>query len=235
MPAVRLGRESTCGMHPLKRSALVRQTSAPRWLCPGEHRKRCKLGEVAAATALVRKMATDFSDAAAEAARIAAKMGSVAVDVVSFMTELGEEVPVIQPVLKSLIKIRETAEAVESNREELEALHKRCTYITAFFITKRRRNTSSELDVTPVEDCIEEVKKFVERCRRRGRMSRILKASRDKGEIAGLNERIDRVAVDLGLAGLATLEGKTDGVRDMLVSCVVSMKSTLIPRVTILR
>ncbi len=45
-------------------------------------------------------LATEISVAAAEAARLALKMGSAAMDTITFMAELGEELQVIKPVLK---------------------------------------------------------------------------------------------------------------------------------------
>ena len=42
--------------------------------------------------------------------------------------------------------------------------------------------------------------------RKRGRVSRVLKASHDKAEIARLNTSLDRLSGDLGLAGIATVD-----------------------------
>lgn len=67
-------------------------------------------------------MATDLSEAGAQAASLALKMGSAAVDTITFMADLGEELPVIKPVLKTLEAVREKVETVKSNREELAAL-----------------------------------------------------------------------------------------------------------------
>lgn len=53
------------------------------------------------------KMAFGLDDSAAEAARLALQIGSVAAEAVSFVAELGEELPVINPVLKMLAAIRE--------------------------------------------------------------------------------------------------------------------------------
>lgn len=50
-------------------------------------------------------------------------------------------------------------------------------------------------------------------------MSRVLEASGDKDEIAGLNARVNHLTVDLGLAGIATLNGKADEAKAILVSC----------------
>lgn len=167
-----------------------------------------------------RKMTGDFNhDAAAEAAGIALKIGSAAVDAVSFMADLGEELPVVEPVLKTLKAIREKVESVKQNREDLGSLEERCTYVAACVIVKCRKHAISDVDVTPLVDCIEAARKFMDRCSRRGRVSRILSASGDKDEIARLNARVDRVTGDLGLAGIAILNRKVDDMNELLVSC----------------
>lgn len=161
----------------------------------------------------------DLADPSAEGASLALQMGSAAVDVVLFMADLGEELPVIKPVLSTLRAIREATENVRNNQEELAALQQRCTYITACFIAKCRRNASSEMDLTPVEDCVEAVRIFAVRCSRRGKVWKVLKAADDKDNIVALNSRIDRVTGDLALAGMATLEGRADDMRAILVRC----------------
>lgn len=154
-------------------------------------------------------MASDVSDAAVEAAKLAWKLGSAAADVVTFMTESSDELPLLQPALGTLAIIREKVETVQSIPEECAALGERCTYLTACVIVKCRR-VSAGFDVAPLDDCLREVAKFVERCGRRGRVSRVLKASHDKAEIARFNASLDRLAGDLGLAGIATVEQKVD-------------------------
>ena len=150
-------------------------------------------------------MPADLSEAGAQAASLALKMGSAAVDAITFMAGLGEELPVIEPVLKTLTAIREKVETVKSNRGELAALRERCTYITACFIVKCRQNPSSAMDVGPIELCVEAALQFVKRCSQRGKVSRVLKASSDKDEIAAMNARVDRVRGDLGLAGVGAI------------------------------
>lgn len=163
--------------------------------------------------------ASSTDDAAAEAAGVALKIGSFAVDTASFVVDLGEELPMIRPVLKTLKAINGKVETVKNNREGLRSLEERCTYVTACFIVKCRQRPNSEMDITPLVDCIETARKFVERCSRRSKVSRVLKASSDKEEIAGLNARVDRLTGDLGLIGIATLNGKANATKAMLVSC----------------
>ncbi|CAN0353914.1 unnamed protein product [Hapterophycus canaliculatus] len=69
-------------------------------------------------------MTATISDAVAEAARLAVEMGSTAVDVVSFMADLGEELPMLRPALKTLKAVREAVESVKSHREEVAMLRR---------------------------------------------------------------------------------------------------------------
>ena len=165
-----------------------------------------------------REKGADFSDAAAEAANLALRIGSNAMDTISFAADLGEELPLVSPVLKTLTAIRETVETVKINQEELAALEERCTYVTACVVVKCRENPSSEIDLSPLEGCVQAVGDLVRHCGRRGCYRRCVKASGDRDEIAGLNARIDRLTGDLGLVGIAVLEGKADNITRMLVS-----------------
>lgn len=165
--------------------------------------------------------------AVAEAAKLALKMGSAAVDVVSFVADLGEELPVVKPVLKTLKAIHAAVQNARNHREEVATLQSRCTYIAACFIVKCRQNSNSTTDVTPLENCVQEVLTFVERCTQRGALSRVLKASSDREQIAELNRRLNRVTGDMGLASIAALEGKADDMKAMLVGVEFFLLSTV--------
>ena len=150
-------------------------------------------------------MAFDLEDATAEAAKLALQIGSATADAISFVAELGEELPVISPVLKTLAAVRDKVDKVRSNRDALEELSERCTYLTACVVLKCRRAPASGMDVKPLAECVDEAGKIVERCSRRGRVSRVLKASSDREEIARLNARVDQLSGDLSLAGIASV------------------------------
>ena len=171
-------------------------------------------------------MAAEISGAAADAARLALKIGLTAADAVSFVADLGEELPVIKPVLQTLKAVREKMETVRSNREQLIALHERCTYITACFIEKCRGD-SSELDVAPLERHVQEMEQFVLRCQHRRRVARWLKASKVKDEIARLNASADSLKSDMGLEGIAILVGKVNEIQAHLVRCSCTCSEAL--------
>ncbi|CAM9324987.1 unnamed protein product [Ectocarpus sp. 13 AM-2016] len=149
------------------------------------------------------------------AAKCAREVGSAAVDAVSFVAELGEGLPLFQPVVKTLTAIREKVKTVTSNREDLAALGERCVYITACVIVKFRKG-SSELDVAPLEDCIRAAGVLVEHCGRRGKLLRVVKASSDRGEIAALNTRIRALESDMGLAGITVVGRKIDDLKTIV-------------------
>lgn len=150
------------------------------------------------------------------AAKCAREVSSAAVDAVSFVAELGEGLPLFQPVLKTLTAIRENVKTVISNREDLAALRERCAYITACVIVKFRKG-SSELDVAPLEDCIRAAGTLVDHCGRRGKLLRVVKASSDRGEIAALNTRIRALESDMGLAGISVVGRKIDDLKTIMV------------------
>lgn len=159
--------------------------------------------------------------AAIEAARLALTIGSASsgtADAASFVADLAEQFPLIGPTFEILNAIREKVPTAKCNREELAALHERCTYITACTIVKCQRSDPLQvLDVTPLEECVKAVEQFADRCRRRKRLTTVLKATRDKIEIASLHWRVVDLAADMGLAGIVAVEERVDDLRGLLV------------------
>eukprot|EP00752_Nemacystus_decipiens_P008592 g7671.t2 len=176
-------------------------------------------------------MASNVSDdVTAEVKRVVRNMGSTVVDIVDFTHEFGGDVPVVGAVLKTLTTIREKAETVQSNMEELKELEKRCTYVTARVIVKLRHNSGLEMDVTPLESCVTAAEEFIERCGRRGWCGRCTKASSDKDEIAKLNVRVDRLIGDMGLAAIANVGAKIDGLTATLTQTPATVPVAAVPK-----
>lgn len=153
-------------------------------------------------------MTSELSDAAAKAAKLALEMGSAGMDAIAVMADLSEELPFLEPVLGTIKGIRDKVENVKRNRQELIALEERCTYFTACVVEKQRLMPTSEKDVTPLKNCVEAVEAFTVLCGRSNWFGKLLNAYGDKDEIAGLNARVDRLAGDLQLAGIVSLDGK---------------------------
>lgn len=163
-------------------------------------------------------MPSDLHDAATEAAKLAVKIGSTASDVASFVADVGEDFPLIHVVLKTLNNIRGTVDTLKQNREALQALHERCACIIACVVVKCRRSPRSEIDVTPLVERIKEVERMVQRHSRRNWLSRFMKASGDKEDIAHLHDCIGELTDDMGLAGTIAVERKVDDMKGLLVS-----------------
>ncbi|CAB1113090.1 unnamed protein product [Ectocarpus sp. CCAP 1310/34] len=139
-------------------------------------------------------MAAESSGAAAEVTKLALKMGSATVDSITFVADLCEDLPF-------------------ENQEELQTLYRRCVFLTTCVIVKSRQSSFSEMDVSPVEECLEAAGELVERCGGRGKMTRVLNASSDKDQIARMKANIRDLEANLSLAGVAILEGKTSDLR----------------------
>lgn len=163
-------------------------------------------------------MASDLHEAATDAAGLALKIASAVPDGISFKVDVGDDFPLIHIVLKTLKTIRATLGTLESNRDALGALHKRCACITACTIVKCRRSSPSEVDIRPLVASIAEVGKLMDGYSRRGWISRLLKAYSDKNEIANLHERIGELAHDMGLVGILAVELEVDELNGLLVS-----------------
>lgn len=71
-------------------------------------------------------MVLDSLDSAAEAAKLALKMGSAASKGFSFMPDISRELPFISPVLKTVHSIKHKVDCANGLRDELAALRERC-------------------------------------------------------------------------------------------------------------
>lgn len=166
-------------------------------------------------------------DDALSAADVARRMGSTAADIVSFIADLGEELPVLSPALKTMKVIREYIEATEGNKGDVEMLVGRCSYIVACVIVKCRRD-SSAISIDRLAEWMKKVEAFVGRYSRHGRVWKFLRAKALRQEICDLNWRITDLTSDAGLAATAVVEGKVDVMNNRLATlmdCPVSMMS----------
>lgn len=178
-------------------------------------------------------MSPPLNDVAIETAKLAVKIGSAAVDAITVLASLGEELPVLEPLLKTLRIIRETMETVKSNGEKLARLEERCTYLMANVVVRRRKNIpASEIDVFRLEECIKMVDKLVSACSERGKLSRVLKAKEVDREISDLNVRIDSLTSDMGLVVGATAIVKIDALAASVVSLLRTCSSICVRRET---
>lgn len=153
----------------------------------------------------------DLRDTAAKAATLALALGAATPGAASLSADLGKKYPSIAPVLGTLKATRQHLAGVRARREELEALTQQCTYVTACVITRHqlsgasRQSDAADIDATSLLDCVEAIHRFVERRGRRGKLSRVLKASGDKSGIAELSRLVRELPRDMGLEGIVAV------------------------------
>ena len=159
-------------------------------------------------------------------------MGSDAPDAISFVAKLCSKFPLVAPVLETLKSIREKLDDLKAKKEELVALNKRCTGIAAAVVVKCQlaSRQSSQMDVAPLEECLEALEVFVERFGRRGKLSTVLNATSDKNEILKLHQRVGSLPGVMGLASiLAVFKGvlvSQSKVKLVSSNCLFCVKSS---------
>ena len=149
---------------------------------------------------MVSRVNPRFGDDVMDATRKILKIGSTAIDVVMLVAQVGKEVPIASAVLQAFLVVHDTVEKVNANKDELEALRDRCRYLTAS-VVETCGGRSTGLNLKPLENCLLDTSKVVEKCGGRKRVMKVVKATKDKGEIDNINTRLDRLVNDMGLSG----------------------------------
>lgn len=83
-------------------------------------------------------MAAYLLNPSAEVNELARRIGSVEAGATSFIGLLAEELPVLKPVLKMLITVREMFANMKVNKEELAALVDKCVHAAALLVARIR-------------------------------------------------------------------------------------------------
>ena len=90
------------------------------------------------------------------------------------------------------------------NKEQLEELRKRCESITVQVIDKAKASKSSQIDSTPLEKCVDDIKALVKRYDAQGCCARLVQFRRDGDDIKGLREAIEAVVPVMSLSAGVT-------------------------------
>lgn len=141
---------------------------------------------------------------------------------------LGEEVPLIGMVCKTVVKVRSVVDTTRSNRQELAALTARCERLTGDVVTKWVEEKSSPFDLDALLKCLKDVKRLAEQCSYRGCMSWAIRCAHTNdiaGQIKSLNDRISDIVADYTLAGVTQI------VRNNSLQRVSAPNTALRPRV----
>ena len=150
---------------------------------------------------MVSRVNPRFGDKVMDTTGQVLNIGSAAIDVTMLVAEVGREVPIASAVLQAFRAVHDTVEKVNYNKNELEALRDRCKYLTTSALTTCG-GRSTGLNLKPLEDCLLDAAKVVEKCGGRKRAMKVARATKDKGEIDNFNTRLDRLVIDMGLSGI---------------------------------
>lgn len=129
-----------------------------------------------------------------------ATASTVVEGVVSGIITVGAATPVVQTFCIALQEAKGIVDGAKRNKEQLEKLRERCESITVQVIDKARASTSSQIDLTPLEKCVDEIKALVKRYDAQGCCARLVQFRRDGDDIEGLRETIEAVVPVMGLA-----------------------------------
>ena len=112
---------------------------------------------------------------------------------------LGGQTP-LAPVCSALQIVRVGLEEVRGRKERLQDLHRKCELLTTYAILQDGVD-GSQVDMTPLEDCIGELNALVQTCADRSRCVAYLHMSLlSYGEIVSLERGIDTVVSVMTLA-----------------------------------
>lgn len=126
--------------------------------------------------------------------------------------EVGEATPIVAPVFVALKLVRDIFDKVKRNKKQLEELHDRCTLITTYVII-RCNTESSSISVTPLMDCVDELKVLAKNYSVRGTFSRLANCRRDGTRIQRLRDRIEALVPILALAAVVRVSEQVGGVQ----------------------
>ena len=145
----------------------------------------------------------DAVQAAHEMARLG--VSTVVEGVATGIIEVGTATPVVAPLCVALLKAKGIVDGVSRNKEELAEMHAWCHLITEQVIDKAKASTASTIDVSPLQSCVDDLKKVAKRCRDRGRVSRLVHSRKDGEDIQRLRDSIQTLVPIMGLAGVVNL------------------------------
>lgn len=158
----------------------------------------------------------DLLNALGKSLGLAAKIGVEGL--ASGVISAGKATPVVGPICVGLEKMKEAWDKVKYRKELLMELHGRCTVLTTWVVLKCAGDSSCQVDVTPLADCVAKLNALVTDCSKDG-IIRI----RTNGKIEWLEKRIDDLVKDMGLGGVIKVSEQVDNVHstvdDLKVVC----------------
>lgn len=124
--------------------------------------------------------------------------------------DVGAATPVVAPLCVALQKAKAMIDGVSRNKEALAGLLKRCGLIAVHVIDKVNASENSSIDVSPLVECVDELKAVAERNRGRGRCTQLVLSCRHADDIQRLSARIEETIPTMTLSGVVDNGEKLD-------------------------
>ncbi|CAN0020161.1 unnamed protein product, partial [Ectocarpus fasciculatus] len=142
---------------------------------------------------------------------------------------VGSKTPIVAPLCAALLEAKVVVDGASRNKEELEEVSARCDILTVHVITRFKASETWTIDVTPLEECVEKLKKVAKRYHDQGRVSRMVNFRRDGDDIRKLQNQIEAVLPIMGLSGVCNIAEGVTNIEDRLKD-VQEMVARLQPR-----
>ncbi|CAN0423039.1 unnamed protein product [Ectocarpus fasciculatus] len=168
---------------------------------------------------------------AAQAAQLTARVAvsTVVKGIAGGVITVGSKTPIVAPLCAALLEAKVVVDGASRNKEELEEVSARCDILTVHVITKFKASETSKIDVAPLEECVEKLKKVAKRYHDQGRVSRMVNFRKDGDDIRKLQKQIEAVVPIMGLTGVCNIAEGVTNIEDRLKD-VQEMVARLQPR-----
>lgn len=164
------------------------------------------------------------SRALLEAAGIAVKTGLEGLE--SGVITVGKATPFLSPIFVGLEEIKTTWNLVQYRKDCLMELHDRCTTLTTWVIVRCERDSSS-INVTPLQNCVDELNELVKECSQLGTWKKTIKLVADN-KIEHLGRRIDALVNDMGLYATVKVSEQVEGLQAITDELAEFFKSFMV-------
>eukprot|EP00752_Nemacystus_decipiens_P003237 g2995.t1 len=148
-------------------------------------------------------------DDLAQTAREMGRLGvsTIVEGVATGIVTVGTATPIVAPLCIALLKAKNIVDEVSRNKEDLEEMCEWCNLITEQVIIKATSLSTPTIDVSPLQECVDDLNKVAKRYHRRdrGRWARFVYSRKDGEDIERLRVRIQTIVPIMGLAGFVDM------------------------------
>ncbi|CAN0395888.1 unnamed protein product [Pylaiella littoralis] len=127
-------------------------------------------------------------------------MATNAIEVTTNILKIGEDMPVVGGLCTAVLNAKDMVDKASDNQVKLGKLCDRCCGITVQVIEKLQGTTSLTINVSPLENCFNELEGVAERYGKKGCCTRLAEFRKDDEDIRDLDKRISTAIADLTAA-----------------------------------